>query len=323
MKSINTPFKISVAPMMGYTDRHARFLYRLISSNTLLYTEMLTAMALNHGNHEQLLQYNSEEHPIILQLGGSDPAEMAQAAILAQQAGFDQVNINVGCPSDKVQSGAFGACLMKEPDTVSECVRTMKSAVNIPVTVKLRTGVDEFDSYNYLQDFVSSIADAGCQTFIVHARKAWLKGLSPKKNREIPPLLYDRVYQLKKDFPSQEIIINGGIRSVEEVEDQLEHVDGVMMGREVIRNPWVLLELERFFSADDISISRYQITRIYLDYIKTQLEAGQSLHLLLRPLYGLSLGMPDARKWRQQLNILAQGKSRNIKELQKLPEFFV
>ena len=309
--------------MMGYTDRHARFLYRLISANTLLFTEMITARALLHGDHKHLLQYNTEEHPLILQLGGSDPVEMAKAARLAEQAGFDQVNINVGCPSERVQSGAFGACLMKEPDTVAECVRRMSAAVDIPVTVKLRTGVDDYDSYHYLQDFVASTAEAGCQTFIVHARKAWLKGLSPKQNREIPPLQYDRVYQLKKDFPMLEIVINGGIRNVEEVKQHLEHVDGVMLGREVIRNPWILLELEQLLSADRVSCSRQLIAQQYMEYVKRQFEAGLSLHLLLRPLYGLSLGLPAARKWRQQLNTLAQGKGKNVNDFQEIVEYFV
>jgi len=323
MNSTNSPYKISVAPMMGYTDRHARFLYRLISANTLLFTEMLTARALVHGDHKYLLRYNSEEHPLILQLGGSNPDEMAKAAEIGEQAGFDQVNINIGCPSDRVQSGAFGACLMKQPVTVAECVRHMDAAVDIPVTVKLRTGVDDFDSYHYLQEFVASTADAGCRTFIVHARKAWLKGLSPKQNREIPPLQYDRVYQLKEDFPLLEIIINGGIRNVKEVKQHLEYVDGVMLGREVIRNPWILQELEQLLSYDPASCSRQLVTEQYVDYIKQQIEAGQSPHLLLRPLYGLSLGLAGARKWRQQLNSLAQGKYRSNEELQKVAEYFV
>lgn len=323
MNNINSLHRISVAPMMGYTDRHARYLYRLISANALLFTEMLTEKALLNGDPEYLLRFNPEEHPLVLQLGGSDPVEMAKAARLAEQAGFDQVNINVGCPSDRVQSGAFGACLMKEPDTVAECVRRMGAAVDIPVTVKLRTGVDEYDSYHYLQEFIASTAAAGCQTFIVHARKAWLKGLSPKQNREIPPLQYDRVYQLKKDFPMLEIIINGGIRNVEEVKQHLEYVDGVMLGREVIRNPWILLELEQLLSEDRVSCSRQLIAQQYMEYVKHQLEAGQSLHLLLRPLYGLSLGLPGARKWRQQLNSLAQGKDKNFNNLQKVAEYFV
>ncbi len=240
----NSPCKISVAPMMGYTDRHARFLYRLISPDTVLYTEMLTAKALHHGDHQNLLRFNAEEHPVVLQLGGAIATEMASAAILAEQAGFDEININVGCPSDRVLSGAFGACLMKEPDTVAACVRSMKQCTDLPVTVKIRTGVDNFDSYQLLTQFIETAAETKCSTFIVHARKAWLKGLSPKQNREIPPLQYEWVYQLKKDFPMLQIIINGGIRSVDEVKEHLEYVDGVMLGREVIRNPWILYELE-------------------------------------------------------------------------------
>jgi len=299
--------------MMGYTDRHARFLYRLISTDVVLFTEMLTAKALIYGDHQNLLLFNVEEHPIVLQLGGSEAGEMAKAATLAARAGFDGVNINVGCPSDRVQSGAFGACLMKEPDTVGSCVRSMKQSADLPVSIKIRTGVDEFDSYQLLTEFIDIVAEAGCRTFIVHARKAWLKGLSPKQNREIPPLQYEWVYQLKKDFPSLEIIINGGIRNFNEVKDHLEYVDGVMLGRQVIRNPWILVEFGKLLSEEANTINRHMIVRQYKDYIKSQLETGQSLHLLLRPLYGLSFGLPGARKWRQKLSELAQIKT-NINE---------
>jgi tRNA-dihydrouridine synthase A len=283
---------------------------------------MLTAKALLYSDHQKLLNFNAEEHPIVLQLGGSEAEEMAIAAAFAEQAGFDEVNINVGCPSDRVQSGAFGACLMKQPETVASCVRAMKRSVDLPVTVKLRTGVDEYDSYQYLKQFVATVAEAGCRTFIVHARKAWLKGLSPKQNREIPPLQYDRVYQLKKDFPLLEIIINGGIRKVDEVKHHLEHVDGVMLGREVIRNPWILVELDQQLSNKGVSCSRHSIVQQYTEYIRCQIEAGQSLHILLRPLYGLSFGLPGARKWRQQVNRLAQGKNKIIEELQAISETY-
>ncbi|HDH15929.1 MAG TPA: tRNA dihydrouridine(20/20a) synthase DusA, partial [Gammaproteobacteria bacterium] len=314
------PCKISVAPMMGYTDRHARFLYRLISPNVLLYTEMLTARALLYGDHHHMLKFNQQEHPIVLQLGGSEAGEMAKAATLAVRAGFDEVNINVGCPSGRVQSGAFGACLMKEPDTVALCVRSMKKSTDLPVTVKIRTGVDEYDSYQLLKQFIVTVAEAGCHTFVVHARKAWLKRFSPKQNREIPPLQYERVYRLKKDFPLLEIIINGGIRNINEVKNHLGYVDGVMLGREVIRNPWILVELEQLVSEKSVSCNRQLIVHRYTDYIKCQLEAGQPLHLLLRPLYGLSSGLPGARKWRQGLNRLTQEKT-NIKQgLQAMTE---
>ena len=309
--------------MMGYTDRHARLLYRLISPHILLFTEMVTARALLHGDYRYLLKFNQEEHPLVLQLGGSEAEEMDKAAKLAEQAGFDEVNINVGCPSERVQSGAFGACLMKEPETVASCVSDMKRRTVLPVTVKIRTGVDDSDSYPFLQDFIETVADAGCQTFIVHARKAWLKGLSPKQNREIPPLQYERVYQLKKDFPSLEIIINGGIRQVDDVKAHLKHVDGVMLGREVIRNPWILVELEQLLTGDVVPCSRQEIVQKYTRYIKLQLDEGQSLHLLLRPLYGLTLGLPAARKWRQLLSRLAQGKVKLNEGLQSLSDHFI
>ena len=309
--------------MMGYTDRHARLLYRLISPHILLFTEMVTARALLHGDYRYLLKFNQEEHPLVLQLGGSEAEEMAKAAKLAEQAGFDEVNINVGCPSERVQSGAFGACLMKEPETVASCVNDMKRRTVLPVTVKIRTGVDDSDSYPFLQDFIETVADAGCQTFIVHARKAWLKGLSPKQNREIPPLQYERVYQLKKDFPSLEIIINGGIRQVDDVKAHLKHVDGVMLGREVIRNPWILVELEQLLTGDVVPCSRQEIVQKYTRYIMRQLDEGQSLHLLLRPLYGLTLGLPAARKWRQLLSRLAQGKVKLNEGLQSLSDHFI
>ncbi len=309
--------------MMGYTDRHARLFYRLISPHILLFTEMVTARALLHGDYRYLLKYNQEEHPLVLQLGGSEANEMAEAAKLAEQLDFDEININVGCPSARVQSGAFGACLMKEPETVAACVNEMKRCTDLPVTVKIRTGVDDSDSYEFLQEFIETVMDAGCQTFIVHARKAWLKGLSPKQNRETPPLQYERVYQLKKDFPSLEIIINGGIRQVDDVKAHLKHVDGVMLGREVIRNPWILVELEQLLSGDVVLFSRQEIVQKYTRYIRRQLGEGQSLHLLLRPLYGLTLGLPGARKWRQLLSRLAQEKVMLNESLQSLSDYFI
>ncbi len=322
MKGSNTSNKLSVAPMMGYTDRHARYLYRLISPHILLYTEMLTAKALVNGDYENLLRFNRAEHPLVLQLGGSDSVEMANAAVLAKTANFDELNINVGCPSDRVLSGAFGACLMKEPDTVALCVRKMKEESGLPVTIKIRTGVDDHDSYSFLKDFIEIIAAEGCSTFIVHARKAWLKGLSPKQNREIPPLQYERVYQLKKDYPSLKIVINGGVRSVDEVNKHLCFVDGVMLGREIIRNPWMLTELECLLTDTPVTVSRKGVVLQYIDYIESQLKQSQSLHLLLRPLYGMSLGLQGARKWRQQLSLLAQSKTKPSERLQGLADYF-
>lgn len=309
-------FNISVAPMMGYTDRHARFLYRLISADAVLYTEMVTSKALLHGNHTSLLRFNSEEHPVVLQVGGSDPDEMVNAANLAQEAGYDEVNINVGCPSDRVQSGAFGACLMKRPEIVAECVRQMNKSVDLPVTVKVRTGVDDADSYDQLKDFIRNVNEAGCSTFVVHARKAWLKGLSPKQNRDIPPLDYDRVYQLKQDFPKLQIIINGGISSVEQVMRHLQYVDGVMLGREITRNPWLLADLQQLITQNGSELlQRSDVQKIYALYIKEELQSGTSVHALLKPLFGLYCGQQGAKSWRRMLADVAQKRSAYIDDL--------
>ncbi len=247
--------RLSVAPMMDYTDRHARYLLRLISRRTLLYTEMVTAAAVVHGDTARLLAFDAAEHPVALQLGGADPAEMAQAARIGAEFGYDEINLNIGCPSDRVQSGRFGACLMAEPDTVADCVRAMRAQTDVPVTVKTRIGIDHRDSYEELCAFVDKVAEAGCETFIVHARKAWLQGLSPKQNREIPPLDYPRVHRLKRDYPELEIIINGGIRSLDETERELAEVDGVMIGRAVFDDLWMLAEADRrlFGSAEPVA----------------------------------------------------------------------
>ena len=323
MNRQSSAFNISVAPMMGYTDRHARFLYRLISANAVLYTEMVTSKALLHGNRASLLRFNSEEHPVVLQLGGSDPDEMVNAANLAQEAGYDEVNINVGCPSDRVQSGAFGACLMKRPETVAECVRQMNKSVDLPVTVKVRTGVDDADSYDQLKDFIRNVNEAGCSTFVVHARKAWLKGLSPKQNRDIPPLDYDRVYQLKKDFPKLQIIINGGITSVEQVMRHLQYVDGVMLGREITRNPWLLADLQHLIIQNGSELpQRSDVQKIYALYIKQELQSGTSMHALVKPLFGLYCGQQGAKSWRRMLADVAQKRSAYIDDLAEIVATF-
>ena len=236
------PSLVSIAPMMDWTDRHCRYFYRLISKNTQLYTEMITAKAILNGDKNRLLDFNAQENPLTLQLGGSDPSEMAKCALIAQEWGYDEVNINVGCPSDRVFSGNFGACLMKEPDLVASCVESMIDNCNIPVTVKSRIGIDDMESYEQLSDFIMRIHNKGCQHFIIHARKAWLQGLSPKENRTIPPLNYPWVYQLKKDFPQLKITINGGIENCSEVKKHLDYVDGVMLGRSVYHNPFLLRE---------------------------------------------------------------------------------
>jgi tRNA-dihydrouridine synthase A len=297
---------ISVAPMMGWTDRHARYFLRLITRHTLLYTEMVTTGAILHGHREQLLKYHPAEHPLALQLGGSDPAELAECALIAEDYGFDEINLNVGCPSDRVQSGRFGACLMAEPSLVAECVAAMISRVKIPVTVKCRIGIDDMEEYAGLAHFVDTVADTGCDTFIVHARKAWLQGLSPKQNRDIPPLRYDLVHQLKQERPKLNIVINGGIKTIDEVSQQLLHVDGVMLGREAYHNPWLLAEVDReFYSNQQELITREQVIESLLSYIDDEMVRGTRLHAITRHIYGLFVGCPGARAWRRELSTSA------------------
>ncbi len=295
--------RFCVAPMLDWTDRHARYFMRQLTKHALLYTEMITTGALIHGNREYHLLYNDEEHPVALQLGGSDPAAMAQCALYAQQAGYDEVNINAGCPSDRVQSGKFGACLLATPAIVADCVAAMQQQVNIPVTVKMRTGVDDHDSYEHFVQFVETVAAAGCRTFIVHARKAWLKGLSPKENREIPPLNYESVYRLKQEFPDLEIIINGGINSIEACEKHLQFVDGVMLGRTAYQNLWILTEVDSLlFGETTRKLDRIETIRSFYPYIEKQLSADVFLKHMSRHLLGMFPGQPGARKWRQTLS---------------------
>ncbi|MFI3122650.1 MAG: tRNA dihydrouridine(20/20a) synthase DusA, partial [Methylococcales bacterium] len=258
MKKLSHRF--CVAPMLDWSDRHCRYFHRLLSKNALLYTEMVTTGALIHGNTQRFLQFNAEEHPVALQLGGSNPNDLAICARMAEESGYDEVNLNVGCPSDRVQNGRFGACLMAEPQLVGDCIAAMQAVVKIPVTVKSRIGIDERDSYEELTQFIDTVSKAGCETFIIHARKAWLKGLSPKENREIPPLCYETVFQLKRDFPQLEIVINGGITTLEQSSELLNHVDGVMLGREVYQNPYLLAEVDMVLFGDDVPIlSRKQV----------------------------------------------------------------
>ena len=266
---------VSVAPMMDWTDRHCRYFYRLFSKNIQLYTEMITAKAILNGDKNRLLDFNTGENPLTLQLGGSDPKEMAKCALIAQDWGYDEVNINVGCPSDRVLLGSFGACLMKEPDLVASCVESMIDKCGIPVTVKSRIGIDDMESYDQLTDFIARIHNKGCQHFIIHARKAWLKGLSPKENRTIPPLNYPWVYQLKRDFPQLKITINGGIESCNEVKSHLDHVDGVMLGRSIYNNPFMLREIETsIFGNNKNLLDREQALIKYMTYIKQQVKVG-------------------------------------------------
>lgn len=288
---------------MDRSDRHFRYFLRLISRHVLLYTEMITTSALIHGDWHKLLDYDVSEHPIALQLGGNDPQELAHGAGLAEQLGYDEVNINVGCPSSRVNSGSFGACLMAQPQLVAQCVNVMRRRVDLPITVKTRIGVDEQDSYEWLTRFVSTVANGGCRTFIIHARKAWLQGLSPKQNRELPPLRYDVVYRLKQDFPELEIVLNGGLSSVPQAQMQLNHVDGVMLGREVYRNPYLLATVDELFFADNtVPPSRHEVIKRYLPYIDAQLVQGVPLSRIMPHIMGLFQGLPGARGWRRELS---------------------
>jgi tRNA-dihydrouridine synthase A len=287
--------------MMAYTDRHFRVLFRLISPNSLLYTEMVTASALIRGDYHKLLEYSPIEHPLALQVGGADPNALAKSAKLAENYGYDEINLNVGCPSDRVQSGQFGACLMKDPDLVARCVAAMRAATKIPVTVKTRIGVDELDSYEHLHQFIQRIAEEGCEVFIIHARKAWLSGLSPKENREIPPLCYPVVYQLKRDFPHLHISINGGVRTVEEVQTHLGEVDGVMIGRQAYSDPYLFASIEKEIFQNDSVLTRSQIVENFLPYVASQLERGVPLRSMIRHLFGLFQGQPGGKKWRRFL----------------------
>jgi len=289
--------------MMDWSDHHCRYFWRLLTRQALLYTEMVTTGALIHGDRERFLRYNPEEHPVALQLGGSNPADLARCAAWAQEWGYDEVNLNCGCPSDRVQSGMFGACLMAEPQLVADCVKAMIVACDIPVTVKHRIGIDHMERYEELVAFVEPVAAAGCETFIVHARKAWLQGLSPKENREIPPLHYPWVYQLKQDYPALNIVINGGITSLEECREHLEHVDGVMLGREAYQNPWMLADVDSvLFSLDNPSASRDDVIAGLLPYVEQQLAGDANLNHITRHILGLYQSVPGARKFRRHLS---------------------
>lgn len=301
--------RLSVAPMMDWTDRHCRVFHRQITRHTWLYTEMVTTGALIHGDVPRHLDFNREEHPIALQLGGSEPADLAKSAKLGEQWGYDEVNLNCGCPSERVQKGAFGACLMAEPQLVADCVKAMRDAVAIDVTVKHRIGIDQTESYDFVRDFVGTIANAGCNTFIVHARNAILKGLSPKENREIPPLKPEYAYQLKRDFPHLEIIINGGIKTLEEIDLHLQHVDGVMLGREAYHNPFVMAAFDgRYYGDNATPRTRAQVIEAMIPYIREQLArfgnngAGLKLNSITRHMLGLMTGLPGARAFRQTLS---------------------
>ncbi|WP_375713583.1 tRNA dihydrouridine(20/20a) synthase DusA [Herbaspirillum huttiense] len=297
--------------MMDWTDRHCRVFHRQITRHTWLYTEMVTTGALLHGDVPRHLDFDEQEHPVALQLGGSEPSDLAHSAKLGEQWGYDEINLNCGCPSERVQKGAFGACLMGEPTLVADCVKAMKDAVSIDVTVKHRIGIDDVQSYDFVRDFVGQIAEAGCKTFIVHARNAILKGLSPKENREIPPLKYHYAYQLKQDFPELEILINGGIKTLPEIDEHLKHVDGVMLGREAYHNPYLMATFDARYYGDldgGRQPSRAEVIEAMLPYIKRQLELhgdngrGLRLNSITRHMLGLLTGMPGARAFRQTLS---------------------
>ncbi|WP_373888322.1 tRNA dihydrouridine(20/20a) synthase DusA [Massilia sp. YMA4] len=293
--------------MMDWTDRHCRLFHRQITRHTWLYTEMVTTGALVYGDVERHLRFNDEEHPVALQLGGSDPHDLAVSARLGEKWGYDEINLNCGCPSERVQKGAFGACLMAEPELVRDCVKAMRDAVSIDVTVKHRIGINETESYDFVRDFVGQVADAGCRTFIVHARNAILKGLSPKENREIPPLKYEYAYRLKRDFPDFEILINGGIKTEAEIDEHLRHVDGVMLGREAYHNPYLMATFDRRYYGDDAPVkSREEVLRAMMPYIAAQLaqEGGRGLKLntITRHMLGLMQGLPGAKNFRQTLS---------------------
>jgi tRNA-dihydrouridine synthase A len=296
--------RFSVAPMMDWTDRHCRYFHRLLSRHALLYTEMVTTGALLHGDVPRHLDYDPAEHPLALQLGGSDPAELAAAARLGAQWGYDEINLNCGCPSERVQRGSFGACLMAEPALVATCVSAMREAVDIPVTVKHRIGIDAIDSEDFVATFVGTVAQAGCTTFIVHARNAILKGLTPKENREIPPLRYGVVYRLKQMFPDLTIVLNGGVTTLADVDEHLRYVDGVMVGREAYRNPYAMLtkvDTEVFGDRSSTPMSRGEVAAAMLAYAARVVAGGGRAHQVMRHTHGLYKGLAGARQWRRKM----------------------
>jgi len=297
----NHPHRLTVAPMMDWTDRHCRFFHRQINGEAMLYSEMVTTGAVLHGDRERLIGFDPAEHPVALQLGGSEPEALAACSRIVAEWGYDEINLNVGCPSDRVQQGRFGACLMREPDTVRDGLKAMRDQVDCAVTLKTRIGVDEMDSESDFRHFVDVALESGIDTLIVHARKAWLSGLSPKENREVPPLDYPRVHRLKDEHPTLTIVINGGITTVEQALDQLEIVDGVMLGRAAYQNPWILAELGRSLG-QRVADSRRSVVEHMADYAERHLSRGGRLQHVARHMLGLFHGQPGARSWRQTLS---------------------
>jgi tRNA-dihydrouridine synthase A len=293
---------ISVAPMMDWTDRHCRYFMRLLNPSALLYTEMITAAAIHHGDAARFFKHDSAEHPLAIQLGGSDPELMTQASMRAAEFGYHEININVGCPSDRVQSGQFGACLMKDPDLVARCFTAMQDAVEVPVTIKTRIGIDDQDSDEFLRKFITTLVAAGCRRFIVHARIAILGGLSPKENRTIPPLNYSRVIALKRDFPQLDIVLNGGITELSQVDELLPQVDGVMIGRQAYHQPYFLAELEHHLRPEWTPPERQSVVEQMMAYAESEIRGGETLARISRHMMGLFAGLPGARAWRRYLS---------------------
>ncbi len=307
--------RLSVAPMMDWTDRHCRFFHRQLNGEALLYTEMVTSGAVLHGDRDRLLGFHADEHPVALQLGGSEPEALAQAARIGADYGYDQINLNVGCPSDRVQRGRFGACLMKEPELVRDCVAAIRQAVDIPVTVKMRVGVDEFDSVEFLDEFIGTVAESGVDTFVIHARKAWLQGLSPKQNREVPELQYDRVHRLKRVFPELHFVLNGGLAEPDDDLAHLDQLDGLMLGRAAYQDPWVLVRFGRRLG-QPVAGSRQAVIAAMADYAAEHIRNGGRLAHVARHMLGLFHGCPGARSWRRTL-------SQRMHELDAGPELLL
>lgn len=303
MLTNNIDRRLSIAPMMDHSDRHFRFFMRLLSKHTVLYTEMITTGALIHGDRKRFLKFNDVEHPLAIQLGGSNPEDLSECAKMAEDEGYDEVNLNIGCPSDRVQNGQFGACLMSNKNLVADCIDKIKTTVSIPVTIKTRIGIDNLDSYEFLSDFIDTTKTSGCDTYIIHARKAILRGLSPKENREIPPLNYPRVYQIKNDFPDLNITINGGFTEVEQITSQLNHVDGVMVGRAAYQNPYMLTEADKKIYKNNAEVpSRIEILNNYRNYVADQANQNVRIKNMTRHIIGLYQGQPGAKRYRQLLS---------------------
>lgn len=307
--------RLSVAPMMDWTDRHFRYLLRQISRGVLLYTEMVVDKSILLGNKPRLLDFNPLEHPVALQLGGSNPDSLAEAARIGEEWGYDEINLNLGCPSDKVQGGGFGACLMLQPDLVADCLAAMRQAVRVPVTAKHRLGVDDLEDYGYLCRWVEKLAGVGIRVFIVHARKAHLKGLSPAENRSIPPLRYDWVYRLKADFPHLSFVLNGGVRSLDEAQAHLAHLDGVMLGRAVYEDPFVLAQADARFYGLECQPSRLEVAQAMILYAQAQMEHGTPLWAVARHMLNLYKAQPGGRLWRRALSEKANRRGAGIEVL--------